>query len=609
MVKKIFLFSLILLLSALSGKMAYCNSTTDTLIQSSQESQKNAIRKQSLDQASSDPVVSFSTARKLLELPATEASNQEKSEFFRLLAKKFENSSHFKQALGSYKIADSLASAVGVKKAVQPAIPIVSHGLPITFYLFATLLIIFLIFFGYSVLGFFKLNAHRKTLVDKQDKLSKELGKLQSELEVRVKSENRSLYKELEGLQDEEVVLKSALKKAEEAGFLRNAFIANLGFDVRTPLNGIIGFASMLETELAVEKNLELYEYAANIEKSGHRLMKLLNNVIDLSSLESNTLKLEILPVAPESIIKNIYDQYTTSAREKNLIFKNKIDPELRPVLADEKNLEKVLMQIVDNAVKYTESGFVTLSAVYDRARDIDVIEIKDTGPGIDKKHQKLLFEMGAGSDEGQLKFEEGTGIGLKLAKKLMDLMNAGIELNSEPGAGTTIRLLFPCSKKAVIQKSTPAELKETSLEVTTASELGNLDIFVVEDDRMNRIILEKMLKNMGSVKLAVDGKDCMEIIDSEAAKKHFYQIMLFDINLPGNKDGVALMKEIRAKYKEYQQVPFIAQTAYAMASDKEFFLKQGFDSYLSKPINRNELISTVKQQLSIFGSVVNEPS
>jgi CheY-like chemotaxis protein/anti-sigma regulatory factor (Ser/Thr protein kinase) len=267
--------------------------------------------------------------------------------------------------------------------------------------------------------------------------------------------------------------------------------------------------------------------------------------------------------------------------------------------LADEKQLEKVLAQIVDNAVKYSGSGFVTLSAVYDREKDIDIIEIKDAGPGIDKKHQKLLFDLSAAVNVGQLKYGEGTGIGLKLVKRLVDLMNAGIELESTPGAGTTFRLLVPCSKKAVIQKSMP---KEAPVEVTTASGLGNLDIFVVEDDRMNRIILEKMLKDMGSVKLAVDGKDCMEIIDGEAAKKHFYQIMLFDINLPGDKDGVALMKEIRNKYPEYRKIPFIAQTAYAMTEDEEYFLKEGFDSYLSKPINRDELISTIKQQFAIFG-------
>ena len=601
MVKKFFLFVTVLLLVAFVAKAEYYVSPLDTVTQNVQSSQQSALQQQSLNLAESNPKASFRSAKQLLNLPDAEISVQQKREFFRLLAKKLEKSSHYKEALSCYKIADSLAGIGKIYKENQPVTPMVRHGLSEGFYVFAGLLVIFLIFLGYSVLGFLKLNSRRRDLQNKQSKLNKELSKLQSDLDAKVKSENLDLYKDLESMHEQEVALKTALKKADEAAFLRNAFIANLGFDVRTPLNGIIGFANMLETELAVSENMELYEYASNIEKSGHRLLKLLNNVIDLSSVESNALKLDIVPIQPEPVIKKIYEQYASRAGDKNLIFKSKVDPELRPILADERGFEKVIMQIVDNAVKYTESGFVTLSAVYDSKKDIDVIEIKDTGPGIDKKHQKLIFEMETSDDAGYLKYGEGTGIGLKLAKKFTDLMNAGIELDSTPGSGTTFRLFFPCSKKAVIQKSAP-QTKE-SVEVTTASELGDLDIFVVEDDRMNRLILEKMLKNMGQVKLAVDGKDCMEIVDFEASKKHFYQVMLFDINLPGEKDGVALMKEIRNKYPEYRKVPFIAQTAYAMSQDEEYFLKEGFDSYLSKPINRDELISTIKQQFSIHGS------
>ncbi len=600
MIKKFLLFTTVFLMVALGARAEYYVSPTDTVKQNVQGNLNTALQKQSLDLAKRDPQASFNDAKKLLSLPAADISIQQKREFFRLLAKKLEKSSHYKEALSCYKIADSLDGISKLHKENQPVTPVVKHGFSETFYVFAGLLVVFLIFLGYSVLGFLKLNSRRRDLQNKQSKLNKVLNNLHSDLDAKVKSQNLELYEDLENMREQEVALKTALKKAEEAAFLRNAFIANLGFDVRTPLNGIIGFANMLETELAVNENMELYEYASNIEKSGHRLLKLLNNVIDLSSLESNALKLDVLPVQPEPVIKRIYEQYASRAGDKNLIFKSKIDPELRPVLADEKGFEKVIMQIMDNAVKYTESGFVTLSAVYDSKKDIDVIEIKDTGPGIDKNHQKLLFEMET-SDAGYLKYGEGTGIGLKLAKKLTDLMKAGIELDSTPGSGTTFRLLFPCSKKAVIQKSTP-QTKER-VEVTTASELGTLDIFVVEDDRMNRLILEKMLKNMGQVKLAVDGKDCMDIIDFEASKKHFYQIMLFDINLPGEKDGVALMKEIRNKYPEYRKVPFIAQTAYAMTQDEEYFLKEGFDSYLSKPINRDELISTIKQQFSIYGS------
>lgn len=606
MVRKFFLFVMILLLMVLVGKAGYCFSQPNAISQTEQGKKVSNLRQQSLKLAGSKPEASFNTAKEILNLSSGEITVQQKIDFFRLLAGKFGDGHHYKQAVECYKIADSLSSLNSVNAGNVPVKSEIGRGFPGTFYLFASLLLIFLTFLVYSLAGMNKLNSSRKALRDKQLKLNKELNDLQSELDAKVKSENPSLSGELEEMKEAEIALKAALKKAEEAGFLRNAFIANLGFDVRTPLNSIIGFANMLETELAVEKNLELYGYASDIEKSGHRLLKLLNNVIDLSSLESNALKLDILPIELEPIIKNVYDRYAPAAREKSLIFKSKIDPELRPVLADNKNLEKVLMQIVDNAVKYTESGFVTLSAVYDSKKDIAVIEIKDTGPGIDKKHQKLLFEMQGTADAGlDLKFGEGTGIGLKLTKKLVDLMNAGMELDSVPGEGTTFRLLFPCSKKAVIQKSVPQEV--LAREVTTAAELGDLDIFVLEDDRMNRLILEKMLKNMGSVKLAVDGDDCMEIIETEAEKKHFYQIMLFDINLPGTKDGVALMKEIRNKYPEYRKIPFIAQTAYALNEDEEYFLKEGFDSYLAKPINRDELISTIKQQFAIYYSTAKK--
>lgn len=607
MVKKVFLFSVILLIATFGWKSGYADTVPDNLFHLSPVKQKVAFQKLSLRLVQNYPVAALSVAKKFLKLPKVMATNQEKYDFFRILAVKFEQTQHYEQALLSYKIADSLAALkTQPEKNLSAKAPAI-HTFSWSFYLFLVLLVVFLVLLAYGSFIYLKLNARLRATKTGQDNFEKELGLLQAELDEKVKTENFSLLQQFDEMKAKEVELKSALKKAEEASFLRNAFIANLGFDVRTPLSGIIGFANMLETELAVKENQELYEYAANIEKSGNRLLKLLNNVIDLSSLEANSLRLNIIPVNLQAVINNTCNQYIVLAREKNLIFKSKIDPELRPVLADEKNLEKVLMQIVDNAIQYTEKGFVTLSAVYDPDNDIDLMEIKDTGPGIDKKHQKLLFEIGAAGDDEQLKYDEGTGIGLKLAKKLMDLMKGGMILESEPGAGTTFRLSLPCSDKAVIEKTLiPERGKETGVEITTASELGNLDVFVVEDDRMNRIILEKMLKNLGNVKLAVDGEDCMKIVDSEAAKGHFYQIMLFDINLPGDWDGVILMKEIRNKYPEYRKIPFIAQTAYALYEDKERFLKEGFDSYLSKPIDRNELISTIKQQLRIFGHSKN---
>ncbi len=404
------------------------------------------------------------------------------------------------------------------------------------------------------------------------------------------------LQKKMESLRSQELTLKTSLKKTEEANYLRNTFIANLGFDVRTPLSGIIGFANMLETDLALKGNSELYEYAANIGKSSSRLLKLLDNVIDLSGLESNTLVMKIKPVALDKVVSEVFEQYKPEAANKNLIFKSKIDGELPRVLADEKGVEKALIQIVDNAIKYTGKGFVTLSATYSEETDTDVVEIKDNGPGIFPEMQKYLFDAELSQDN-----KEGTGIGLRLAKKYIEMMKGSLLLKSVPEKGTSVIIHLPCSEKAVVEEQTTETEAAVEVEVSMAAELGDLDIFVVEDDRMNRLILEKMLNKLGKVKLTVDGDDCMKSIEKEAAKGHFYQIMLFDINLPGEWDGIKLLKVIREKYPQYRKIPFIAQTAYAMSGDKERLLKEGFDSYLAKPIDKSALITTIKQQLKIY--------
>ena len=234
-------------------------------------------------------------------------------------------------------------------------------GFPASFYLF-----IFVLLAGIAsliYLFFFTQKSVRTLKQTEQEinRLQKETAKAEQEINEKLQQQAGALQQELETLRMQELALKTSLKKVEEANYLRNAFIANLGFDVRTPLNGIIGFANMLETELAVRENSELYEYAANIEKSGARLLKLLDNVIDLSSLESNTLVLKIKPVAPDKIITRVFEQYKTEANNKKLIFKSKISSELNTALTDEKGLEKALTQIVDNAIKYTEKGFVTI--------------------------------------------------------------------------------------------------------------------------------------------------------------------------------------------------------------------------------------------------------
>lgn len=599
------LLSLILLLILVPSPTMAQGITSDSLLQNvSQWSLRKKVReipKQSLSLLNSDTSAALRLAGIYFAIPSPQLNPQKKAAFSKQLALYFEKHKDYQHALYYYKLADHFNTLGNQETSATTPIKEEGNQKLWSFY-FMLMMTLGGIAFLLSVWFWRKkLLTQMAGLQELRHQVHNEISKSEEQLDQLIRTETGDLFVKLESLKQKEVELKTQLKKAEEASYLRNAFIANLGFDVRTPLNGIIGFANMLETELAVRENQELYEYASNISQSGNHLLKLMDNIIDYSGLEANTLELKIKANSIEKILQNIYNQFQETARQKGIIFRTKIDEEIHAALVDEKGLEKAIFQIVDNAIKYTDQGFVTISTFYDHERDIDLIEIKDTGPGIEKSHQQFLFEVALAEKKEASKYSQGTGIGLKLAKKLIDMMQGRLELHSTPGKGTTVRLHIPCSDQAVIETGEQTEAAPViEKEINTAAELGDLDFFVVEDDRMNRLILEKMLIKMGKVRLAVDGDDCMQIIDQEAQKGHFFQIMLFDINLPGEWDGVKLMKEIRKKYPEYQHIPFIAQTAYAMAGDKDRFLKEGFDSYLAKPIDKNELISTIKQQLSI---------
>ncbi len=589
----IFVF-LLLATNGISRPVSNTDSLSRVIRQMSEKEKTAALQKAAFRFYQEDPEAALNFALQYEKLPDEVASVKSKIDFFNILSKKFEQRKEYKYALIFYKIADSLQT---MNPNQEREVSRKNSGLPASFYLFAFILLAAAVWLIYLFLATQKTVRSLQQVEKEMRYLQSEAARAEKEINEKLNKQTTDIQKELEALRAREVTLKTSLKKAEEANYLRNTFIANLGFDVRTPLNGIIGFANMLETELAVKENSELYEYAANIENSGSRLLKLLDNVIDLSSLEANTLVLKIKPVALEKIVTRVFEQYKQEAANKKLIFKSKIGEDLSTVLADEKGLEKALTQIVDNAIKYTEKGFVTISTTYSEETDTDVVEIKDNGQGIPPEKQKYLFDADLSQDNN-----EGTGIGLKLAKKYIEMMKGNLFLESVPGKGTTVTMHLPCSEDAVVEEITTDAEAVPEIEVSTADELGELDIFVVEDDRMNRIILEKMLSSLGKVKLTVDGDDCLTTIAKEAAKGHFYQVMLFDINLPGDWDGIKLLKVIREKYPEYRKIPFIAQTAYAMTGDKDRLLKEGFDSYLAKPIDKNELITTVKQQLKIFG-------
>ncbi|MFC2102445.1 hybrid sensor histidine kinase/response regulator [Bacteroidota bacterium] len=396
-----------------------------------------------------------------------------------------------------------------------------------------------------------------------------------------------------------ELSLKKALKRAEEQNFQKNTFLSNLSSEIRTPLNNIVGFASLLETETSLIENKELFEYARGISESGDRLINLLNNIIDISRIESHDVDISINPCSVSSIISNVGQLYVFKANDQKIKF-NIINKDVPDALADDKVLTKVLGGIVDNAIKYTEKGFVNISSGYEAKTNEITIRVKDSGSGIDPTYLTEIFNAFRPDPPGYDKEIKGTRLGLPIAKRFMEMMDGDIEIESTKGKGTTVTVFLKAAVEKEIEVATEKEEAPVA-DATTPRKtkiLQDLDIFIVEDDLMNSMVLVQMTKSLGKVTTALNGEATLKIIADKMLKGEEFDIMLFDINLPPPWDGVKLMQTIRKTYATYKKVPFIAQTAYAMTGDREKLLEAGFDDYIPKPINKNELYTILQNQL-----------
>ncbi len=427
-----------------------------------------------------------------------------------------------------------------------------------------------------------------------QDALAK-LREYEAGIDSQVIERTLVIKEEYDEKRDRDMMLKKALKKAEDANFLLNSFLSNVSSEIRTPLNNIIGFASLLEAELSVIENKELFDYAHAVLESGDRLLHLLNNIIDISRVESNDFTLKPIPCSVNGIVANSIQVHLFQANKKKLKLNFK-PGDIPEGLADEAGLSKALSIVLDNSIKFTEQGFINISTDFHKERDMVSIRIKDTGTGIDPAFIPELLAPFKSETTGFSKEGKGTGLGLPLAKSLLEMMQGILEIQSEKGVGTTVTL-FLRTRDAYSQESAPS----TQEQKKKARGLHNLDIFIVEDDMMNKLVLTEMTKSLGTVIAAVNGDETLKIIKEKAAENKFFDVMLFDINLPPPWDGVKLMHEIRKTWKQYNSIPFIAQTAYAMAGDREKLLEAGFDDYISKPINQQQLYSIMKNQLNKF--------
>jgi len=456
-----------------------------------------------------------------------------------------------------------------------------------------TLLIAVIVFFVFKK----KNDDNNKSISEKQQDIDRNIEELNSPInsfDEKLKKESDDLNKRIKVSQRNIISLNKSNEKEDKANYMKNVFLTNVSNEIRNPLNGILGFANILRTDLARLNRDDLYEFADSISQSGESLLRILSDIIDISRLEVNDISFDLVGCEIKEIINKSIENHKKLAEDKGLqlIVDEKLD---HTVLSDYETIDRIINSVIDNAVKFTDKGYIKISTKLDITKETLVVNIKDTGIGIDPSYIPMVFEPYRQESLGYTTKYQGAGLSLPLAKRALELMQGEIVLESEKGNGTSVDIRLKVTKKEEIKPK--AEVPIANKVEKPEIPWYNKNIFLVEDDKINQILFTKILKGCGNLIISASGEEALENIEELKKEEFKVDFVLMDINLPGEYDGVKLMHELKNNHDMFKNIPFIAQTAYAMSNDKERLLSEGFDDYLSKPIKK-ALLSRIVEKL-----------
>lgn len=409
---------------------------------------------------------------------------------------------------------------------------------------------------------------------------------------TRLKQTETELENKAELLRNQNYVLQRAQYEAGQANRIKSQFLANISHEIRTPMNGIVGATSLLsETGLSPDQE----EYINILQASSESMMQVINSILDFSKLESKNVSADESVFDVADLFQEVASRLRSSAEAKGLTFEIIVPAEAHvEVRSDPHHIRQILLNLGQNAVKFTSTGSVKLSMEVQSARNgrrSVRFSIRDTGIGIPQNKLEEIFEPFAQVDDSNTRAYGGTGLGLAISRMLAESLQGRLSVESKPEEGSTFLLELPLK---ILPKKTGR--RSPSPSPSNKSSSNNPHLLLVEDDAGNRAVIERILNRMPCrITSAINGLDALEKLKEQA-----FDLILMDCQMP-MMDGFQTTRRIRKgdSGKSPPDIPILALTALALDGDQERCLEAGMDAYIGKPVQRQQLQQTIQQFLA----------